>query len=99
MAASLCLHLGLHVSSLDSLSETSRSAKSPTTKDSHNLRVKAFWSSFLLDRYALTDSIYKASLIMQQNCNFPTGEKLHDTMEARTGGSISERSWLSTFTR
>lgn len=34
----------------------------------------------------------KAILIMQQNCNFPVGEKLHDTVEARPGGSISERS-------
>lgn len=63
MAASLCLHLGLHVSSLDSLSETSRSAKSPTTKDSQNLRVKAFWSSFLLDRIATS--------LLGRNCMIP----------------------------
>ncbi|KAH7141037.1 C6 transcription factor [Dactylonectria macrodidyma] len=62
MAASLCLHLGLHVSSLDGLNETSRSVGSPT-KDSNDLRVRAFWSSFLLDRIATS--------LLGRNCMIP----------------------------
>ncbi|KAH7144188.1 C6 transcription factor [Dactylonectria estremocensis] len=63
MAASLCLHLGLHVSSLDALREASRSVGSPSTKDSNDLRVRAFWSSFLLDRIATS--------LLGRNCMIP----------------------------
>jgi hypothetical protein len=48
MAASLCIHLGLHVGSLEHLNDTSGRLKA--SNEQQSLRIRTLWQFFLIDR-------------------------------------------------
>jgi hypothetical protein len=50
MAASLCIHLGLHVSALENLRSEDESSKAVSSNITE-ARVRTFWQFFLVDRY------------------------------------------------
>ncbi|KAG4443684.1 hypothetical protein IFR05_000870 [Cadophora sp. M221] len=59
MAAGLIIHLGLHVTALDGLAETNDLPLS----DRHGLKIRTFWSFFLVDRIA--------TATLGRNCTIP----------------------------
>ncbi|KAI2786308.1 hypothetical protein POX_g08691 [Penicillium oxalicum] len=63
MACSLALHLGLTVSSLETLQTNESEASNPQALQSRQLRVKSLWSVILLDRIATS--------LLGRNCLIP----------------------------
>ena len=71
MAASLCLHLGLHVSQLENLEETpARHEISAVLSETRNSRVKAFWAYLFVDRFVQCSS-YVPNLLFSTPSPFP----------------------------